>query len=472
MDLKALWMGIVKELNQHIDRNKLITWFKNTTILKAQGGVITVGLPLPVFLQWHATHFAKMTLLAAQKADPSLQSIAYEIDLTLNERDPRVIDLAIHFPEPGSVRKLPYKNEVKMSNGLISKMFNPRYTLDNFIVAPENRLAHAACLNIAKYPNQNYNPLFIYGGVGLGKTHLLQGTGKEMLRHDPNRTVLYATSEMFVNDVVHCIQTRTTDKLRQKYRKVDALIIDDIQFIANKDRSQEEFFHIFNVLYESGKQIILSSDLPPSKLTLMDSRLTSRFEAGMIVDVKMPDVETRLAILQERCQESQVIMNPQVLEFIATNADRSIRMLEGVLKQAIAKVELESISPTVKMISDILKHSKEEIKPVGFIENDPTPRTVVTLERLLDSAAEYFTIPKSDVAGHSRVRECMVPRQIVMYLAKTKLRMSLAKIGENLGNRNHTTVMHAITKISDQLKNDRQLLCDINAIAREAGISA
>ncbi len=471
MNGKELWIAIIQQLEIKLGRAPLLTWFKNTAILELKDGVLTVGLPLPFFLNWHATHLAGATLEAARSLDPTITQIMYQVELGLADHDPRSVDLNNYFPEK-TARKLPGRPEVKIEGGLVSKILNPKYTLENFIVAPENRLAHAACLNVAKYPGQNYNPLFIYGGVGLGKTHLLQATGREIMRHDPKKVVLYVTSEAFVNDVVHCIQTRSMEKLRHKYRKVDALIIDDIQFLANKDRSQEEFFHVFNALYDGGKQIILSSDQPPTALTLLDGRLVSRFESGMIVDVKMPDFETRLAILQQRSHESGALVSQEVMEYIAYNADRSIRMLEGVLKQAIATYELEHIAPTVKSVSDILRHVKKEVKPVGFIANDPTPRTAITLERLIDCVTDYYTVPKSDVVGESRVRECMVPRQVIMYLAKMRLGMSLAKIGEGLGKRNHTTVMHAIGKITEQIKNDRQLLCDLNAISREAGFAS
>ncbi|MFH0820846.1 MAG: chromosomal replication initiator protein DnaA [Candidatus Peregrinibacteria bacterium] len=467
---KELWIRIVQDLQASLGRAQILTWFKNTAILSIKDGVMTFGLPLPFFLNWHAVHLAKDVLVAAQKFDPSITQVQYEVDLTLIDGDPRTVDLNVYFPEK-SLRKLPGKNEVKMHGDLVSKMLSSQYGLEHFIVAPENRLAHAACLNVAKNPGQNYNPLFIYGGVGLGKTHLLQGTGRAILQHDPRKVVLYVTSEAFVNDVVNCIQSHSMERLRQKYRKVDALIVDDIQFIANKDRSQEEFFHIFNVLYDSGKQIILSSDQPPTSLTLLDARLVSRFESGMTVDVKMPDYETRLAILRERCQEAEMLVSQEVLEFIAYNASRSVRMLLGVLRQAIGIYEFDHTTPTVKNVSEILKRTKVETKPVGFIENDPIPRTAITLDHLIDCVAQYYSIPKSEVVGESRQRECIVPRQIIMYLAKTRLHMSLSKIGEGIGKRNHTTVLHAVGRVADQLKNDRQLLCDLNAITREAGFA-
>lgn len=260
------------------------------------------------------------------------------------------------------------------------------------------------------------------------------------------------------------------NKFRNKYRKVDALIIDDIQFIVNKDRTQEEFFHTFNSLQEAGKQIIITSDRPPHELSLLSDRLVSRFESGMIVDVKMPDYESRLAILRERAQQAQVFVNDKVLECIAFNIDHSVRALLGLLNQIIAQYELEHISATVKSVTELIKRSKKEVKMVGFVPSDPTPRRAVSIDRLIDLVTDYYAISKSEVLGQSRAREALVPRQVVMYLAKTKLHLSLAKIGQQLGNRNHTTVMNAIQRMNSQLRNDRQLLCDVNAISKEAGI--
>jgi len=258
---------------------------------------------------------------------------------------------------------------------------------------------------------------------------------------------------------------------RNKYRKVEALIIDDIQFLANKEATQEEFFHTFNALYESGKQIIISSDRPPQELTLLSERLVSRFESGMIIDVKMPDYETRLAILQNRCQEAQVFINQDVLEFIAFNINHSVRALEGVLKQAIANYELEHTAPTVKSVAQMLKATqKKEVKMISFIDDDTGPKGAVTIDGLIEQVADYFTIPRSEVVGQSRMRDYTVPRQIIMYLAHSKLRISLSKIGQALGNRNHATVLHSVGRVKEQIKNDRQLLRDVNAIVKEVGI--
>ena len=469
MNLKDLWLTIIKELESDIKRANIITWFKNTAILSADNEIMTIGLPLPVFLNWHAQNYTNITLKLAKKHNSSIKQIAYEVDLTLTENDPRTIDLLKYFPGK-EARKLPKKPEIKLSNGIVSKMLNPIYNLDNFVIAPENRLAHAASMTVAKHPGENYNPLFVYGGVGLGKTHLLQSIGREVLRNDPSKIIVYTTTENFTNEVIEGIKSRNMNRFRNKYRKVDVFIIDDVQFIANKDTCQEELFHTFNTIYESGKQVIISSDKPPHELGLLSERLTSRFESGMIVDVKMPDYESRLVILKNKCQEAQVFINDTVLEFIAFNITTSVRALLGVLKQAIAQYELENITPTVKSVSKIIKHSKKEVKMIGFIKDDPKPRQAITLDQLTDYVSEYFTIPKSEVLGQSRSREYLLPRQIIMYLAKAKLRLSLSKIGQFLGNRNHTTVMNAISRVQVQLRNNRQLLCDVNAITQEVGI--
>ena len=469
MELKDLWLAVIKDLSDEIKRANVITWFRNTAALSVDKGVMTVGLPLPVFLNWHAQNYATVTLKTVQKHDPEIKNIAYEVDITLNESDPRVVDLLKHFPEKTS-RKLPNKAEMKINGGVVSKTLNAQFSLENFVVSPENRLAHAASMTVSKYPGQNYNPLFVYGGVGMGKTHLLQAIGREVLKNDPQKVVVYTTTEDFTNELITGIQSRNMNKFRNKYRKVDVFIIDDIQFIANKDRTQEEFFHTFNSLSQAGKQIIISSDRPPSELNLLSDRLVSRFESGMIVDVKMPDYESRLAILRNKCQESQIFINEKVLEFIAFNIDNSVRTLIGVLNQAIAQYELANMAPTIKSVAEIIKRSKKEVKMVGFIEDDPTPHQAVTIDQLTDYVSEYYTVPKSEVLGSSRARECLIPRQIIMYLAKPKLRLSLAKIGQHIGNRNHTTVMHAVTRVKESLKNNRQLLCDVNTIKKEAGI--
>lgn len=471
MSLKELWIKIIEQLLTELPRPQVLTWFKNTAILHRQGDTLSIGLPLPYFLNWHEAHLASNTLAALKKIDPSIQKIEYEVDISLNESHPNAVDLLKHFPT-GAGRKLPKANRIKSKEGVISTILNPKYTLEDFVTSPENRLAHAACQNVAMYPGRNYNPLFIYGGVGLGKTHLLQATGNEILKNNPDAFVVYTTTEDFTNEVIKAMRSKNMEYIRKKYRRVDALIIDDIQFIANKDRTEEEFFHTFNALYETGKQIIISSDRPPHELKLLSDRLVSRFESGMTIDVKVPDFEARLAILMEECRQLQVFINQDVLEFMALNVASSIRALKGVLKKVIANYELAHVAPTVNSIMKMLRPAQQpqQTKMVGY---DPAPemaKTVITLDCLIDTVSEYFAIERSQVEGSSRARESLIPRQVIMYLANTKLRLSLSKIGNALGKRNHTTVMHSVTRIKKQIQNDRQLLRDVNAIVQEIGI--
>lgn len=470
MGHKDLWIKIIEKLSEDLPRAQIITWFKNTAILDNENGHLRIGLPLPFFLGWHQTHYAKKTLKVAQSIDSNVKALDYDVDITLTDGSPLVIDLLKHFPAK-EARKLPNKNETRTKDGVVSKILNPAYRLDNFMTSAENRLAHAACQYIAKYPGQSYNPLFIYGGVGLGKTHLLQATGTEMIKNDPSRHLVYTTTENFVNEVIKGMRSRNMEYIRKKFRRIDALIIDDIQFIANKEKSEEEFFHTFNALFEEGKQIIISSDRPPQELSLLSERLTSRFESGMLIDIRMPDYETRLAILQNKCKEAQVFISQGVLEFMAFNINHSIRALEGVLKQAIASYELTHTAPTIQSVAAMIKKNhKKEVKMVGIIPDEEKPKGAVTIDRLIDFVSDYYTIPKSEILGKSRIRDYTFPRQVIMYLASTKLRISLTKIGQALGDRNHTTVMHAIGKMKEQIKNDRQLLRDVNAIVKDVGI--
>ncbi|MBU0457873.1 chromosomal replication initiator protein DnaA, partial [Patescibacteria group bacterium] len=365
---RDLWLEILKIIEKEVIRTQFVTWFRDTAILGRDGGNLIIGLPLPMGLNWHMEHYRGVTLTAAKECDETIENIVYKVDGSLKDNPERTIDLLVQFQDPKK-RKLPNKQEVKMTEGLISKILNPRYNLENFIVGGSNRLAQAACQAVANQPGGKYNPLFLYGGVGLGKTHLLQATGNAILKNNPSSSVVYTTSEDFTNQVVEAIRTQKMDKIRQRYRLVDILIIDDVQFLANKERTQEEFFHTFNTLYEERKQVIISADRPPQELDLED-RLISRFERGMIADVSAPDYETRLAILVEKAKAYQLFIDMNVLQFIAEHTTRNIRELEGILMQAVAQYELEQSMPTIKSIAEIMRKLNKdpnfEDEDVGF----------------------------------------------------------------------------------------------------------
>ncbi|MGN1327746.1 MAG: chromosomal replication initiator protein DnaA [Clostridia bacterium] len=319
---------------------------------------------------------------------------------------------------------------------------NPKYTFSSFVVGNNNRFAHAAALAVAEAPASSYNPLFLYGGVGLGKTHLMHAIGNEILKNNKNSKILYVTSEIFTNELINAIKDNTSDQFRNKYRNIDVLLIDDIQFIAGKERIQEEFFHTFNTLYESGKQVILSSDKPPKDIPLLEDRLKSRFEWGIIADISNPDYETRLAILRKKAQLDNIIIDDEILSVIATRIDSNIRELEGTLNKLIATSSLTKNPITMEMaekaINDIVSQQEK----------------VISAEFIQETVGKYFNINPKDLKGSKRSNDITFPRQIAMYLCRNVANMSLPQIGKDFGKRDHTTVMHACNKIEKDIKEN------------------
>lgn len=327
--------------------------------------------------------------------------------------------------------------------GYSNPTLNPKYTFDSFVVGNNNRFAHAAALAVAEAPATSYNPLFIYGGVGLGKTHLMHAIGNEILRNNKNANILYVTSEKFTNQLINAIKDNKNEQFRSKYRNIDVLLIDDIQFIAGKERVQEEFFHTFNTLHESGKQVIISSDRPPKDINLLEDRLKSRFEWGLIADISNADYETRLAILRKKAQLDNIIIDDEILSNIANRIDTNIRELEGALNKLIARASLINSPITMEMaewaINEIVS-SKDKIISSTFIQ---------------ETVAKYFNIDPKDIAGSKRSADIVFPRQIAMYLCRTVPQLSLPQIGKDFGNRDHTTVMHACNKIEKEIKENK-----------------
>lgn len=328
------------------------------------------------------------------------------------------------------------------NKSLINSGLNPKYTFDTFVVGSNNKFAQAAAMGVAENPGSKYNPFFIYGGVGLGKTHLMHSIGNQILMNNPNVNILYVTSETFTNQLINALRDQATEKFREKYRNIDVLLIDDIQFIANKKSTQEEFFHTFNTLYESGKQIVLSSDKPPKDIELLEDRLKSRFDWGLIADISNPDFETRLAILRKKTQLDNIIIDDEILSAIATRVDTNIRELEGTLNKLIAKASLTGTPITMEMteraINDIIAKQDK----------------VISSEYIQDVVGKYFSISPADLRGAKRSNDVTFPRQIAMYLCRNVAQMSLPQIGIDFGKRDHTTVMHACNKIESEIKTN------------------
>ncbi len=478
MTNKDLWICVLKRLQPTIMKAHFITWFENTIVLGNENGVVTVGVPSEYAFNWISDKYAIKILQALQEQDSLITEIKFEVHARFaQEGNTEAVKIKNVFSDDldKKVRKARMQNEVRVSKGkdgvVFSKMLNQRYRLNNFIVGKENRLPHAACLAVSNSPGGIYNPLYVYGSVGLGKTHLLQAVGNEVLRNFPERIVKYMTAEKFVTEVVEAIGKRNMNSFKDQYRKVDCFLMDDIQFFSRKDSSQQEFFHTFNELYNNNKQIIITSDRSPSDLEYLDERLKSRFGMGMVVELLFPEFETRLAILQEKCKEFQVIIDPEVLEFIANNVHHSVRELEGVLRQVVAESELSQRVCTIRSVAEIIKRLDKAREIIGYdIGKKDGAFVAKSALDVMNIVAEYYRVSVNDLVSQNRHREFMVPRQVCMYLIKNELGESYEKIGLGFGGRNHTTVMHACNKTAKCLHKNIKLVRDINAIKREMGL--
>lgn len=477
MDRTELWLAVLDELRSVIMKAHFLTWFQNTTVLSIKEGAMTVGVPTVYAQNWISSKYHDKVLAAAKRVEASIEEVNYELKSGLDVEG-KGVDVKNVFKNSTvkKVRKVRNMPEVTMKkpgsqSNVSSQMLNSRYRLNNFIVGADNRLPHAACNAVVNMPGGIYNPLYIYGSVGLGKTHLVQAVGNEILTRYPDMIVKYITAEKFVTEVVEAIGKRHMKQFKKQYRDVDCFLIDDVQFFARKDSSQQEFFHTFNALYEANKQIILTSDRPPSDLDDLDDRLKSRFAMGMVVEVLPPDFETRLAILQQKCHEHQVLIDPEVLNFVANNISASVRSLEGVMKQVVAEMQLFERVPTIRSVAEIIKRMNKAQEIIGyeFIERE-NRKVVKSLIEVVEIVADYYHVSVDDIIGKSRKKEFAQARQISMYLIKNELRQSYEKIGIGFSGRNHTTVMHACNKTANLLKKDVKLLREVNALKKEMGL--
>ncbi|MBU1446308.1 chromosomal replication initiator protein DnaA [Patescibacteria group bacterium] len=475
MSNKDLWQNILRRLKPTMKLPVFKTWFADTAVLRKEEKSIVIGLPTPFAKKWVSDRYRIKILQAAQEEDPTIEIIEYEVHSALSNpgsTEKVHLESLLDEEDEKKVRKVRGKEELHIGNGVTSKRLGIQYTLDNFVVGKDNRLAHAACMAAANMPGGIYNPLYIFSGVGLGKTHLLQSLGKEILNNDPSARVVYMTAEQFTNEIIDAIGKRRTKEFKNKYRNVDCFILDDIQFLENKDMSQMEFFHTFNDLYDQNKQIVLSSDSPPRDLDGFKERLRGRFGMGTVVEILPPDYETRFAILRQRAQDLQIIIDPAVLEFIAFHIETNVRDLIGVLMQTVSQSALNNMSPNVALVTEILEqqhkihviHSEQSAIGGRFESN------IRTMQQIIDRVALYFSISKDELIGPDRKKEIKDARQVCIYLIRDELSQSYDKIGQTLGGRNHTTVLHAYNVIKTRLKTDFRLMRDINALKKEMGL--
>ena len=444
MDLHQLWETALGEIELQISRPNYVTWLKNSSLVDKQDGVVLVSLPNNFAKEWVENKYHKIILGALRNLDETTKKVQFTVHskpVQLSKRNKPAF-----FNESKS--QLAFE-ELKIDP---ETNLNPRYTFNSFVVGKTNQLAFAAASAAIEEIGKKYNPLFIYGGVGLGKTHLIQGIGNEIKKkYDDKVKVKYVSSEKFTNDVIYGIRNKRMEDMKEKYRNVDVLIIDDIQFIAKKEATEEEFFHTFNALYENNKQIIISSDRPPKFIPTLEERLRSRFEGGMIADIGYPDFELRLAILQTKLQERGVTLPDPILEFVANKIQKNLRELEGVLNRILfyqqAKLDI-SLKTVETLVNETIQQPTKNINP----------------NQVIKSVADFFEMSAQDLAGRCRQKSVVEPRQIAMYLLRDILGLSYPFIGEKLGKRDHTTAIYAYEKLNLEITKNQDLNQKIIAI--------
>ncbi len=457
MDLQQLWQTALGELELSISKANFTTWFKNTFIIEHTEETIIVGVPNAFTKTWLEKKYHKEIVTTLKGAGAKIKIVEYKVQTTppvsaiISNIKAVEVDTKISSEASNTTPTTTPSGAATTQVGVDG--LNSHYTFSNFVVGKGNELAHAACMAIVKKPGEVYNPLFIYGGVGLGKTHLMQAIGNEIANLYPDKKTLYVTSEKFTNEFINAVQHGEGKRFKDKYRNVDVLMIDDIQFLAAKEQTQEEFFHTFNTLHQNNKQIIITSDKPPKAIPALEQRLVSRFEWGMIADVGAPDLETRIAILQSKCSAKNYILDEEILRYIATTVQNNVRELEGVLNKIMAFHELNDQQPNLESVKSII---------TNLAVSSRTGR--VTPKQIIETVTEYFDIKLSDLVGNSRKKELVLPRQVSMYLMRQELNSSYPNIGQELGGRDHTTAMHACSKIGNVIKDNEQLNQDIELI--------
>ncbi|OGZ17814.1 MAG: hypothetical protein A2Z78_01155 [Candidatus Nealsonbacteria bacterium RBG_13_36_15] len=443
MHKDELWQAVLAQVQFHISPANFETWFKNTNILSKKEGEIWIAVPNSFSKEWIENKYHKLIMTTLHSLDEEIKGVKYLVEST-TLRVPKIKE-TINLPESDQLEFAEFKID-KETN------LNPRYNFENFIVGSFNELPHAAAIAVSKEPGLVYNPLFIYGGVGLGKTHLLQALGNEVTKKLSPKKVKYVTSEKFTSEVVLSIRNHNVEVLKDKYRQVDVLIIDDIQFLAGKEKTQEEFFHTFNSLYERNKQIILSSDRPPKAIPSLEERLRSRFEGGMIADISLPDFETRMAILKAKAQERKVGFTEEIFAYLANNIQRNIRELEGALNRLIAFQKLNKQTPGIEITKDLLKNLIQ------------SPKKMVSPKKIIQVVAEFYDLKEKDILSSSRKREIVQPRHLIVYLLREELKNSFPFIGRKIGGKDHTTAIHSYEKIKKELISNENLKEEIDLI--------
>ena len=443
IDNKTLWKNTLSELELDVSKANFSTWFRDTFIVKIDDGVVVIGVPNTFVRDWLLKKFDRAILKTLRDQDSNIKAVEYTV---------AKID-KIKQKENTEAKPKNDTQAMPLSEYYIDKddNLNPRYTFDTFIIGSFNELAYAASQAIIKQPGIVYNPLFIYGKTGHGKTHLIQSIGNRVKKDHPDTKIFYLTSEKFASDCYNALQNNKMDAFKAKYRKYDLLIMDDIQFFSNKEKMQEELFHLFNSLYDNNKQIVFSSDQHPNFIPGLEERLKSRFNQGMIVDIPKPDSDSRSEILRKKAESGGVILSEEIINYLTTSVESNIRELEGIVNSIVCQTQLRNKNLNINDVKELIKNNTE-------------PQKMISIKDLIKIVADFFNIDPETICDKTRRKEVVRPRQITMYILREDFNTSYPTIGEKMGKRDHTTVIHSCEKIKKDLKKDPTLVQQLSQI--------
>lgn len=442
---EEIWKTVLSEMEMSLSKASFITWFKDTKIVSKENGQVVISVPNGFVKEWVQNKFNKRIFLCLKQMDENIREINYVVgNPFIKIPDSKILTREIQLEQ---IQEVSLDADIDPKTNL-----NRKYTLDNFVVGTSNELAYAASMAVAKNLGKVYNPLFIYGGVGLGKTHLLQGIANKILKESPDKRILYIPTEKMVSELIEGIKNKTIEDVKMRYAQKDVLIVDDIQFLAAKESTQDIFFATFNNLYNRNKQIILSSDRPPKALSAVEERLKSRFEGGMIADVGIPDYEMRLAILKTKMKGKPISLPDDILQYIATNIQKNIRELEGALNRIVAVIDLTGREPNLRDVEKLLK---------AYIQASYRKTSAQTI---IKTVCDFYGISLNELLKKSRKTFLVKPRQIAMYLLREDTKSSFPDIGSRLGGKDHSTVIHAYRKIIEEVDSNENLKQEINLI--------
>lgn len=475
--------NIVTNLIDEVKKQDFLVYFRKISVVEITEKKLVLGVVSTFMKDNLQAKFYSKILEAVQKEIDTITEIEFIVDQEIdNPSNTAVVDCTAFYKtasktKKGGVSTVSNLSTTKQSQSQKAQaqsqrnsLINQRYNLKNFVVGADNQLAYSACEAVCRNPGKSYNPLYIYGDVGLGKTHLLQAAGNEIYSKFKDKNIVYTTADKFITEYVSSVKKRSVERLRLKYREIDVLVIDDVQFLAKKEQTQNELYNIFNLLYEDNKQIIISGDKAPKELTELEPRLRSRFEWGITVDIGKPDFETRLAILQEKAREREFMIPQDIAEFISANVNQNVRELEWVLNQLIAEYELTGKTPSLSRVSSQLKKLSFTTDLLGAPKQDIRTTTIKSYEDILDAVSSHFGIEKEWILGGNRKKEFMIPRQVSMYLLKTKMHYTYERIGNIFSGRNHAAVLYSCNKLEKLIKADKSLLNELNIIRETMGL--